>query len=486
MSDEWNGPLLKAGPGRWRIPRGYKPGMLTDGLIYASDALMELIRKDQALEQVANVACLPGILGKSMAMPDIHWGYGFPIGGVAAFSYSEGVISPGGVGYDINCGVRMLRTDLDKEDVLPRVQDIVDTLFYDIPAGVGSEGRIRLDAKQLNDVMVKGGKWAVKQGYGWPEDIEVTEEHGQMEMADPYAVSEKAVKRGLSQVGTLGSGNHFLEMQVVDEIYDPETASVYGVDHVGQVMLMIHSGSRGFGYQICDDYLIVMQNAMKKYGINVPDRQLACTPANSPEGKKYLSAMACAANYAWANRQAMAHWTREAFSKVFAKDAHKLGMYQIYDVAHNIAKIEMHTIDKVDTKVIVHRKGATRAFPPGHPDVPEMYRAVGQPVLVPGDMGRYSYLLAGTETAMKETFGSTCHGAGRLMSRKSAMRESKGADIQQQLADAGITVRAASRGTLAEEAPNAYKDVSMVVETTHETGISRKVARMKPLGVIKG
>jgi tRNA-splicing ligase RtcB len=460
--------------------------MRTDGLVYANDKLVEYIWNDQALEQVANVACLPGIQGRSMAMPDIHWGYGFPIGGVAAFSYSEGIISPGGVGYDINCGVRLLRTDLEKKDVLPRIQELVDTLFSDIPAGLGSEGRIRLDEKELRRAMLDGGKWAVAQGYGWPEDIEVTEEHGRLAMADPGCVSDVAIKRGRPQIGTLGSGNHFCEVQVVDEIFDADTASIFGVDFVGQVLLMIHSGSRGLGYQICDDYVAIMHHALKKYGIEVPDRQLACVPATSPEGQQYLAAMACAANYAWANRQAMAHWAREAFSRVFGKSARTLGMYQIYDVAHNMAKIESHEIDGKQQKVVVHRKGATRAFPAGHPDVPTAYRSVGQPVLVPGDMGRYSYLLVGTDTAMRETFGSTCHGAGRVMSRKAAMRDAKGRDIQQELAAAGITVRAASMGTLAEEAPAAYKDVSLVVQTTEETGIARKIARMKPLGVIKG
>ena len=486
LGQEWQGPLEKIDDNRWLIPKTYKPGMRVDGLIFASEKLLKTIREDQAPEQVANVAFLPGILGKSMAMPDIHWGYGFPIGGVAAMSYEDGVISPGGVGYDINCGVRMLRTDLEREDVAPRMQDIVDALFRDIPSGIGSEGRIRLNEHELRDVMRKGGKWAVDHGYGWTEDIEATEEGGQLDMADPSAVSERAIKRGRPQIGTLGSGNHFLEIQVVDEIYDPGTAQVLGVDHIGQVTIMIHSGSRGLGYQVCDDYLIVMQDAMRRYNINVPDRQLACAPITSPEGQTYLAAMACAANYAWANRQAMAHWTREAFSKVFGAGPHKLGLRQIYDVAHNIAKIEEHEIDGRKMKVVVHRKGATRAFPPGHPDVPGVYRSVGQPVLIPGDMGRYSYLLVGTEQAMAETFGSTCHGAGRLMSRKAAMREARGMDIQQELAQKGIIVKAASRGTLAEEAPEAYKDVSLVVDTAHNTGISRKVARMRPLGVVKG
>jgi tRNA-splicing ligase RtcB len=486
LGEKWQGPLTKVGEHRWLIPRSYKPGMRTDGLIYASEKLIEKIREDQAPEQVANVAFLPGIIGRSMAMPDIHWGYGFPIGGVAAMSYEDGVVSPGGVGYDINCGVRMLRTDLDREDVEPRMQEIVDALFRDVPSGVGSEGRIRLNAQELRNVMLKGAQWAVGNGYGWAEDIEVTEEHGRLDMADPSCISEKAIKRGEPQIGTLGSGNHFLEVQAVDEIYNPGAAEVFGIDHIGQVTVMVHSGSRGFGYQVCDDYLGVMQSAMKKYGIEVPDRQLACAPIRSTEGQQYMAAMACAANYAWANRQAMVHWTREAFSAVFGKGPHKLGMRQIYDVAHNIAKIEHHEVDGRRVKVVVHRKGATRAFPPGHPDIPEMYSDVGQPVIVPGDMGRYSYLLVGTQEAMAQTFGSTCHGAGRVMSRKAAMRDAKGMDIQSRLAEKGIIVKAASRGTLAEEAPEAYKDVSLVVQTVHDTGISRKIARLRPLGVIKG
>lgn len=486
MSTAWNGPLNKIDDYRWLIPKSYKPGMRTDGLIFASEKLLQHIREDQAPEQVANVAFLPGIQGKSMAMPDIHWGYGFPIGGVAAMAVEDGVISPGGVGYDINCGVRMLRTDLEREDVEPRIQDIVNALFGDIPSGVGSEGRIRLNEQQLREVMRKGARWAVEEGYGWAEDIEVTEEHGQLQGADPSAVSDRAIKRGRPQVGTLGSGNHFLEIQVVDEIYDAKVAEVFGIDHVGQVTVMIHSGSRGLGYQVCDDYLIVMQSAMRKYEIKVPDPQLACAPIRSPEGERYFAAMACAANYAWANRQAMAHWTREAFSRVFGAGPHKLGMRQIYDVAHNIAKFEEHEVDGRKVKVVVHRKGATRAFAPGHPDVPAVYRSVGQPVLIPGDMGRCSYLLVGTEQAMKETFGSTCHGAGRLLSRKAAKKGSRGSDVQQELASKGIVVKAASPGTLAEEAPEAYKDVSAVVETAHKAGISRRVARLRPLGVIKG
>lgn len=461
--------------------------MRVDGMIFASEALIGSIREDQAPEQVANVAFLPGIYCKSMAMPDIHWGYGFPIGGVAGMDFENGVVSPGGVGYDINCGVRMLRTDLDREDVEPRIQDLVNALFYAIPSGVGSEGKIRVKDHELREVMRKGGKWAVEQGYGWEEDIEVTEEHGRLDGADPACVSDKAVKRGLPQIGTLGSGNHFLEIQAVDEIYDQDVAEAFGIDHAGQVTVMIHSGSRGFGYQICDDYLIVMARAMQQYEIHVPDRQLACAPVQSNEGRRYMGAMACAANYAWANRQAMAHWTREAFSQVFGLGPHKLGMRQVYDVAHNIAKVETHEVaEGVKKKVVVHRKGATRAFAPGHPDVPEAYRSVGQPVIIPGDMGRYSYLLVGTEQAMQETFGSTCHGAGRLMSRKAATKGRRGSDVAEELAHKGIIVKSAGRETLAEEAPEAYKDVSQVVDTAHQTGISRKVARMRPLGVIKG
>lgn len=486
MAEEWGGPLEKIDDYRWRVPRTYKSGMLTDGVIYATEEMMEHIRADQAPEQVANVACLPGIVGVSMAMPDIHWGYGFPIGGVAAMDVKSGVVSPGGVGYDINCGVRMLRTDLTLNEVKPRIQDLVNQLFKDVPSGVGSEGRIRISEAELAKVAKKGAEWAVENGYGWPEDLEVTEQGGKLEGADPSTISDKAMKRGRPQLGTLGAGNHFLEIQVVDEIYDPDTARVLGIEQVGQITVMIHTGSRGFGYQICDDYLVVMQSAVQKYGLSLPDRQLACAPLESPEGKRYLAAMACAANYAWANRQAIAHWTREAFEHVFGTSARKLGMRQIYDVAHNIAKIEEHEVNGEKRLVCVHRKGATRAFPPGSPHIPEQYRKIGQPVLVPGDMGRYSYLLVGTELAMKETFGSTCHGAGRVLSRHQAIKRTKGMNITKELADQGITVKAASRETLAEEAPVAYKDVQDVIEAVDGAGISRKVARMRPIGVVKG
>ncbi|MEN6371293.1 MAG: RtcB family protein [Armatimonadota bacterium] len=480
----WKDRIKKVDDYRWLIPKSYKDGMRTEGLIYATEEIMEDL--DESLEQVANVAFLPGIQGRSMAMPDIHWGYGFPIGGVAATSVEDGVVSPGGVGFDINCGVRLIRTDLNVKEVQPKIGDLVDRLFLDVPSGVGSEGKIRVNEAELAQVMKKGAKWMVEQGFGWAEDIEVTEQGGKLESADPSVVSSKAVQRGRPQLGTLGAGNHFLEVQVVEEIFDAEAAEAFGITGPGQITVMIHTGSRGFGYQICDDSLIVMQRAIQKYNISIPDRQLACAPVKSEEGQRYLAAMSCAANYAWANRQAIAHWVREAFENVMGAGAHKLGMRQVYDVAHNIAKIEDHVVDGKKMKLCVHRKGATRAFGPGHPDIPSQYRAIGQPVLIPGDMGRYSYLLVGTERAMKETFGSTCHGAGRVMSRHAATKEGRGQNIQQILAEKGITVRAASRGTLAEEASFAYKDVANVVDAAHGAGISLKVARMRPLGVVKG
>lgn len=480
-------PLVKMDEYHWRVPKGYKPGMQVDGMVFASEKMIADIKSDQALEQVANVAFLPGIVGKySLAMPDIHWGYGFPIGGVAATDPETGVVSPGGVGYDINCGVRLLRTDLTVTDVRPKLEMLVHQLFRDIPSGVGSEGRIHVDRHELAKVVTKGGRWAVSKGYGWEEDLEVTEGNGILPGADPEVISEKAIKRGAPQLGTLGAGNHFLEVQAVDEIYDETVARAFGITGIGQITVMIHTGSRGFGYQVCDDALVEMQHAITKYKIILPDRQLACAPIKSPEGQKYLAAMACAANYAWANRQSIAHWTREAFEHIFKESAKNLGMRQVYDVAHNIAKFEEHLVDGKLKKVCVHRKGATRAFPPGHPDVPKCYRSFGQPVLIPGDMGRYSFLMVGTEQAMKETWGSTCHGAGRLKSRHLAMKEAKGIDIAEMLAEKGIVVQVASRGTLAEEASFAYKDVADVVEVCHGAGIARLVAKMRPLGVIKG
>ena len=471
---------------RWEIPQDYKPGMRVPGLVYVDSAMMATIMKDQSLEQVANVAFLPGIVSRSMAMPDIHWGYGFPIGGVAATRVQDGVVSPGGVGYDFNCGVRLLRTHLEEDEVRPKIKELLDQLFRDVPSGLGSEGRIRIAAKDFSHIMAEGAGWAIKQGYGLAADLEATEEEGCLKGADPDKATPRSLKRGAPQLGTLGSGNHFLEVQIVQKIYEPDTARAMGIDHTGQVLLLIHTGSRGFGHQICDDYLRVMHHAVEKYGISLPDRQLACAPINSAEGKDYLAAMACAANYAWNNRQCIAHWAREAFMRIFGKSLSELGMEQVYDVAHNIAKIEHYTIDGKNLKLCVHRKGATRAFPPGHPDLPARYRDIGQPVLIPGDMGRASYIAVGTQRAMDESFGSTCHGAGRLQSRGAAKRNLRGIDIAAELAAKGITVRAGSKGSLAEEAPQAYKDVDQVIEIAHQSGLSHKVVRTVPLGIIKG
>ncbi len=483
---KWAGKLEKIDDYRWRIPKEYKPGMRVPGLIYASKSMLGQIMDDQAPEQVANVAFLPGIVGQSLAMPDIHWGYGFAIGGVAAMRVTDGVVSPGGVGFDINCGVRILRTNLSREDVSPRIKELIDALFNSVPSGVGSKGKIKLKAKEMEDVLVKGSRWAVENDYGRPEDLETTEEKGEMSGANPDYVSPRARERGIPQLGTLGSGNHFLEVAVVDEIYEPETAKVMGIDSVGQVMLYVHCGSRGQGHQVADDHIKVMVRAMQKYGIEVPDRQLACAPVNSPEGKHYLAAMRGAANYAWANRQCITHWVREAFCRVMGKKESEAGLELIYDVTHNIAKIEVHEVEGYQEKLCVHRKGATRAFPAGHADLPEKYSSIGQPILIPGDMGRISYILVGTDTAMKETFGSTCHGAGRMKSRSAMKKQVSGSDILNDLQSRGIEIRAGSMAGLAEEAPEAYKDVNEVVEVAHGAGISRKVARTRPIAVVKG
>ena len=486
MTSRWKEIVKKIDDYRWEIPTSYKEGMSVPGRIFASESMLDHIWEEHAFEQVANVAFLPGIVHYSLAMPDIHWGYGFPIGGVAATRVKDGVVSPGGVGFDINCGVRLVRTNLTEEEVRAKIEPLVNALFHDIPSGLGSEGKIKASRKELDEVMVEGSRWAVERGYGLPEDIIATEESGCIKGARADKVSDKAKKRGLPQLGTLGSGNHFLEVAVVDELYDRDAAKVMGIEDLGQIMLLIHTGSRGFGHQICSDYVAILGQAVKKYGINLPDRQLACAPIESPEGRDYLAAMAGAANYAWTNRQFILHWARESFAKVFDKSQAELGMRQIYDVCHNIAKLENYKINGKPEKLCVHRKGATRAFPAGHPDVPDAYRAIGQPVLIPGDMGTNSYVALGTEAAMAETFGSTCHGAGRMMSRGAAKRSLKGVDVARSLAARGITVKAGSMASLAEEAPQAYKDVSEVVEITHQAGISRKVVKTKPIGVIKG
>jgi tRNA-splicing ligase RtcB len=478
--------LTKIDDYRWEIPQSHKAGMKVPGLIYADEAMLAHIREEEALEQVANVAFLPGIVSRSLAMPDIHWGYGFPIGGVAATRVSDGVISPGGVGFDINCGVRLLRTNLTEDEVRPRIAELVSALYRNVPSGVGSQGKLKLGQREIDGVLLNGARWAVERGYGEARDLEVTEEQGGMKGAEPDEVSTRAKQRGLPQLGTLGAGNHFLEVGVVDEVYEPEVASVMGIERVGQVLFWIHTGSRGLGHQVCDDYVRTMGTAVAKYGISLPDRQLACAPVKSPEGKAYFAAMACAANYAWANRQCITHWARESFLQVFGRSTSDLGLEMIYDVAHNIAKMEEYEVEGKRLALCIHRKGATRAFPAGQPEVPGIYAGIGQPVLIPGDMGRYSYILVGTQRAMAETFGSTCHGAGRLQSRAAAKRAMRGVDVARGLADQGITVKAGSMDSLAEEASAAYKDVAHVVEVTHRAGISRKVARSRPIGVVKG
>ncbi|GAF81313.1 unnamed protein product, partial [marine sediment metagenome] len=434
----YTGPLEKIDDHRWRIPKGSQPGMRVDGIIYANDKLIEQIKNDNALQQVANVATLPGIVKYSLAMPDIHWGYGFCIGGVAATDVDKGgVISPGGVGFDILCGVRLVRTNLFEQDIKPRQKDLTYALYNKIPAGVGSKGKIRVSHQEERKILVKGAKWALSRGFATESDIEHTEEKGAMEGADPDAVSERAYERGAKQSGTLGSGNHFIEVQVVSDIYDEEAANIFGLEK-GQITVMIHSGSRGFGYQICDEYSKGMIKTLSKYGINVPDRQLACAPVKSEEGQRYLGAMKCAANYAWNNRQCLMHLTRLTFEKVFAKSWQGLGMSLIYDVAHNIAKIEKHIVDGKEVTVCVHRKGATRAFGPGSRDIPDVYRHIGQPIIIPGDMGTSSYLLVGTQKAMDETFGSTAHGAGRCLSRKAAIRSCDVGQLRKELEEKGI------------------------------------------------
>lgn len=487
----WNGPLHKIDNYRYEIPASYRGErnnlhMKTSAVIYATEEMIPHIRKDNAPEQTANMTTLPGILGKAMAMPDIHWGYGFPIGGVAATDAENGVISPGGVGFDINCGVQLVRTDLHINDVNSKmIHDLVDEMFKNVPSGLGSKAKIRVTGNELEEVLTFGARWAVEHGYGWEEDTEFLEENGCLKHADVSKVSIKAKQRGAPQIGSLGAGNHFLEIQKVEEIFDHQVAKVFGIDREGQIVVMIHTGSRGFGHQVCSDHLQVLERAVKKYGIWLPDRQLACAPVTSPEGQSYFKAMACAANFAWCNRQMIVHWVRESFEKIFGETAEDLGMHIVYDVCHNIAKLEEHEVDGKRRKVYVHRKGATRAFGPGRTELPLKYRDVGQPVLIPGDMGTESYLLHGTK-ASQETFGSTCHGAGRVMSRSKALQRFRGEIVVNQLKQRGIYVHPASLKVAAEEAPDSYKDIRSVVNAVHGAGISHKVARFIPLGVVKG
>ena len=470
---------------RWRLPRS--GGMRVDGIVFADAAMMEEISRDQSLQQVRNVAHLPGIIGASLAMPDIHWGYGFPIGGVAAVDAAEGVVSPGGVGYDINCGVRLVRSSLTRAEILPKVRDIVAEMYRNVPTGVG-EGRrdLKLSRRDLDGVLEQGAAWAVSRGFGDAADLDHIEEGGRLPGADPSQVSDRARERGATQLGTLGSGNHFAEVQYVAEIYDERIASAFGL-FPDQLTVMIHSGSRGLGHQVCQEHLRVMVDAAHRYGIELPDRQLCCAPIRSAEGRAYLAAMAAAANFAFANRQVMSHWVRESVAAALGLAPHRTGMSVVYDVCHNIAKFETFERDgQKPRKVCVHRKGSTRAYPPGHPQTPAAYRDVGQPVLIPGDMGRYSYVLAGTARAYDETFGSTCHGAGRRMSRAEAKRTVRGRSLLQELEAKGIYVMAAGMATVAEEMPEAYKDVADVVRVVEGAGLSRRVAQLRPLGVIKG
>ena len=475
--------LQKLDECRWLIPRGTKPGMRTDALIYADEALLKQILTDLSLEQAINVAFLPGIVGRSLAMPDIHQGYGFPIGGVAATDVRTGVVSPGGVGFDINCGVRLLATSLDRDEVVPRIKELVHQLFRDVPCGTGTKGPVRCSLQEIDDVLTRGARWVVvERGLGTPDDLECSEEEGTMAGADPEAVSQRARQRGAPQLGTLGSGNHFLEVQYVEKILDPEVAAAFGL-RPEQIVVLIHCGSRGFGHQVCTDYLERMGEAMQRHRIELPDRQLACVPINSEEGRDYLGAMACAANFAWANRQAITHFTRRAIERLFGPATE---VRVVYDVCHNIAKRETHRVDGEDREVLVHRKGATRAYPAGRPEVPARYRAVGQPVLIPGSMGTASWVLVGAEGAMRETFGTVCHGAGRRMSRTAAKHSDAARTARQRLEEQGIYVKSESREGIAEEIPEAYKDVDAVVDVVHRAGLSKKVARLKPIGVIKG
>jgi tRNA-splicing ligase RtcB len=483
----FGGPLEQVGPCQWRIPKSYREDMRVDGLIFADETLIEQIRQDQGPEQVANVATLPGIQKASLAMPDIHWGYGFAIGGVAATDPEQGgVISPGGVGYDINCGVRLLRSDLTWDEAKKHVRKLVEQLFRDIPTGVGQSGPYTFPKGEMTHLLEQGSKYVIDRGNGTARDLEFTEANGRIDCADPDRVSDRAYQRGADQCGTLGSGNHFLEVQVVDRVHDEEATRVMGLKE-GQITVLIHSGSRGLGYQVCDDYLNQFRDAPRKYGFTLPDRQLACAPVHSPEGSAYLAAMRAAANYAFCNRQLLTHQARQVFARIFGGPWENLGMDLVYDVAHNIAKFEEHDVGGGRTKpVCVHRKGATRAFPPGHPEIPETYRAIGQPVIIPGSMGTASWVLAGQPGSMEQSFGTTCHGAGRMMSRTEAVRRAAGRRIDKELDAIGIIAKARGQKGLAEEQPAAYKDVDQVVEVVDKAGISKKVARLRPIGVIKG
>jgi tRNA-splicing ligase RtcB len=469
----------------WELPEGFRDDMRVPARLFGDVELFGAAFRDRTVQQLTDTAALPGVVKYAMAMPDFHQGYGFPIGGVAAMRVDTGVISPGGVGYDINCGVRLLGTHLEKEEIEPHLPALMSTIYRTCPCGVGGKGRLRVSRRELNELMTQGANWALRRGLARQEDVTHTEEGGCLPGADPGQVSDRAKKRGANQVGSLGSGNHFLEIDVVEEVYAPEVADAFGLWE-NQVMVQIHCGSRGFGHQVCSDYVKRLQSAVKKYGIRLPNRQLVCAPIDSPEGRAYYDAMACAVNYAFANRQVLAAGVREAFEQVLAGKVKDFDLFQVYDVAHNIAKFEEHAVNGKRMELCVHRKGATRAFGPGYEGLPAQYREAGQPVLVPGSMGTASYVLVGTQKAMDLTFGSTCHGAGRTMSRTKARKTVWGADLRERLEKQGIVVRAKSNKGLAEEAPVAYKDVNRVVEVVHGLGIAHKVAHLRPLAVIKG
>lgn len=475
--------LIQRDDVRWEIPKSGK--MRVPGLIYSDTRLLPDVEKDRATDQVYNVAHLPGIVGWSLAMPDVHWGYGFPIGGVAAFDLDEGVISPGGVGYDINCGVRLVLTALDRDVIAPRIKDLVDGLFAEVPCGVGRGGHYRLDKQELARVMRNGAGWAVGEGLGDVSDLDSIEDYGRILDADPTLISDRAYQRGKDQLGTLGAGNHFLEIGYIAEIFDEQTASAWGLFQ-GQVTAMIHTGSRGLGHQTCDDFLARMVKSARSEGIDLPDPQLACTHVGSQLAQDYRAAMAAAANFAFANRQVLMHLMLKAWEKALKMSPRELQARLLYDVCHNMAKFEDHVVAGEKKRVCVHRKGATRAFPPKHPALAEKYRATGQPVLIPGDMGRASYVLAGQQGAMEESFGSACHGAGRTLSRGQAIKQTKGRAVERELQDKDVYPRWVGRKTLREEVPEAYKDVSLVVDVVEKAGLARKVARIRPMGVIKG
>ena len=475
----------KIGENQYQIDADSNSGMKVPVRIYADEPLLQKMLSDRTIMQAKNVSSIPGIVGQSIVLPDGHEGYGFPVGGVAAMDAEEGMISPGGVGYDINCGVRLLRSNLTEKNVRSKLKELVTDLFSSIPSGVGSKGSVKLTPSQLDEVLVKGVNWAIDNGYGSSDDADVCEENGQIQNADPNKVSDKARKRGAPQLGSLGSGNHFLEVQKVAEVHDEEAANRMGLKE-GTITVLIHCGSRGFGHQVCSDYLRVAEQAMSKYDIDLPDRELACVPNNSEEGESYRAAMFSALNFAWSNRQMLTHWTRKSIERVFNQSESDLDMKLVYDVAHNIAKVEKHKVDGKERKVVVHRKGATRAFPANRDEIPSKYRDLGQPVLVPGSMGTASWVLLGQPNSMDLSFGSTAHGAGRTMSRTKARRNFSEEDVKKSLNDKGIFIKALTRDGVVEETPQAYKDVDAVVNVSHNLGIATKVAKLVPIGVIKG